>query len=735
MNGENQNPKQYPLGEPSVLDYVRSLFHAGNGNRIQIPNFVEEEQSTVSNQQFVVDTAVQDVVTVQPEQELEAQPSRVSTAFPWRSLLAFMLALLGQRLFEPPPTSYLFGYILYAAALSMLIWAIWRGEWTLPAYARSSDISDPQTYRLVPMIASVVLAVVAFSVFGGNLFTKLNLLVWLSAIALFVGSFWVSQGGFRGAVDHINSFFKRDAWTIQVSRWTVLLIGATALVFFFRFYQTGTVPPEPFSDHAEKILDVFEVSQGQTHVFFIRNTGREAIQMYWTLLVLKLFGTGFSFLSLKLGTAILGFLTLPFIYLLGKEIGGRRVGLIAFVMAGIAYWPNVISRVGLRFPLYPLFAAPTLFFLLRGLRTRNRNDFLLAGLFLGLGLHGYSPFRMMPFVVIAAFVLYWLHQRSDGARRDAITWLMMLGITAVFVFIPLLRYWFDDPAMFGFRAFSRLSSIETPLPGPAYQIFLSNLWNALRMFNFDDGEIWVNSLPHRPALDVISAALFVFGVVLVLVRYIRNRHWVDLFLLVSIPILLMPSVLSLAYPGENPALNRAGGAYIPAFLLGAMALDGLASAIGWEGRRAVVSWALMGILLWTSANQNYDLVFNQYYTSFRNGSWNTSDMGRVIKEFETNYGTTQNVWIVPWPYWVDTRLPAVWAGIPNRDLAVWPDQLTNTLQYSGPKLFMFKANLEDPTGNDQQSMDVLKMLYPQGQLRLFDSDVPGHDFWIYTVPN
>jgi hypothetical protein len=298
-----------------------------------------------------------------------------------------------------------------------------------------------------------------------------------------------------------------------------------------------------------------------------------------------------------------------------------------------------------------------------------------------------------------------------------------------------MRYWFDDPAMFGFRAFSRLSGVEQPLPGPAYQIFFSNLWNALRMFNFDDGEIWVNSLPHRPALDVIAAALFVFGALLVLVRYIRHRHWLDLFLLVSIPLLLMPSVLSLAYPAENPALNRAGGAYIPAFILGAMALDGLVSAIGWEGRRAIVSWALMGVLLWSSANQNYDLVFDQYYNSFRAGSWNTSDMGKVIKEFEINYGTTQNVWIVPWPYWVDTRLPAVWAGIPNRDLAVWPDQLTDTLQLSGPKLFMVKANLEDPTGNDQQSLDVLKMLYPQGQLRLFDSDVPGHDFWIFTVPS
>jgi len=40
--------------------------------------------------------------------------------------------------------------------------------------------------------------------------------------------------------------------------------------------------------------------------------------------------------------------------------------------------------------------------------------------------------------------------------------------------------------------------------------------------------------------------------VLVIVRYIRKRDWVDLFLLVSIPLLMMPSILSLAFPEENP---------------------------------------------------------------------------------------------------------------------------------------------------------------------------------------
>ena len=123
-------------------------------------------------------------------------------------------------------------------------------------------------------------------------------------------------------------------------------------------------------------------------------------------------------------------------------------------------------------------------------------------------------------------------------------------------------------------------------------------------------------MTHRPAFDIVTAALFLIGVVLILVRYIRNRHWLDAFLLVSIPLLLMPSILSLAFPGENPALNRAGGAYVPAFVIGAMALDGLLTNVGGgrsalqsshggsvaETTRNVLMWSLAGILFFFSAS-------------------------------------------------------------------------------------------------------------------------------------
>jgi hypothetical protein len=712
------------LKEPSVLDYLKSKLSFGRKPKIEIPESYIAGSGAESVAPELVETeAVQPLTISHPP----------SIPFPWLSLIALGLALLGQRMFEPPPSA-MTGIALYLMALAFLLWAILSGEWMLLSLPESSAGNDPLKFHRAAFLICIPFAVLAFFFFSGNLFTIFNLTFWLIVLIVFVWSLWLRDPNKPSPWQRLVEIISRREWQIRITRWTLLILALSGVVIFFRVYHIQQTPAEPFSDHAEKLLDVYDISQGQTHIFFPRNTGREAIQMYWTLLMSWIFGTGLSFLSLKIGTVLIGLFTLPYIYLLGKEIGGARVGLLAFAFAGVGYWPNVIARIGLRFPLYPMFAAPTLYYLVRGLRTRSRNDFILSGIFLGIGLHGYTPSRVMPVVVLAAIILYVLHAQSKGARRDAWIWFVIVGIVSLYIFLPLLRYAQENPDMFMMRTLSRVSTTEQPLPGPWYQVFASNVWNALEMFNWNDGQVWVNSIPNRPALDIVTGALFLIGVILVLARYIQKHHWLDLFLILSIPILELPSSLSLAFPGENPELNRTGGALIPAFILAALALDGLISAIGSSKMRKILAWIITAILLFWSAAQSYDLVFNQFDQQFRASAWNSSEMGAVIKQFDLVYGETDTVWIVPFPYWVDTRLPGVWAGIPNRDFAMFPDHLSDTVQLSGPKLFMVKANLQDPTANDQKSLDILKQLYPRGSLSLHHSPVVGHDFWIYSVP-
>jgi 4-amino-4-deoxy-L-arabinose transferase-like glycosyltransferase len=747
MNPENKHVNEK---EPSVLDYLKSkLRFWDRGKKIEL----KASMPTASL------TADEETPRTQPE-----TPGTASTlpekgawvgAWPWRSLIALGFALLGQRAFEPSPSrSAIPGLVFYGFGLAWLILAYLHKEWIPARYPETINQSDSMRVRWVPLILGVMFSAAAFWKLGDNLFTPLNVTLWFLAIIFFVWAFWHKVENQAAIWRRVKDFFTRDSWQFKVTRWGLLLLAVVAMVAFFRIYNIGGVPSEPFSDHAEKLQDVYDVSQGQTHIFFPRNTGREAIQMYLTLVFSWIFGTGLSFISLKIGTVFCGLATLPYMYLLGREFGGKRIGLLAIFFAGIAFWPNIISRAGLRFPLYALFAAPTLYYLLRGLRTRNRNDFIISGLFLGFGLHGYTPFRIMPFVVVIAVGLYLLHAQSKGSRKQAIIWLSILALVSLIVFLPLARYWYDNPETFSYRAFSRLGTIESPLPAPALQLFFSNTWNALRMFNWDDGEIWVISVTHRPALDVVTGALFLMGALLVLMRYIRQRHWQDLFLLLAVPLLQLPSTLSLAFPAENPALNRASGAMVPAFLLVAIALDGLLSTILNNGRadarnlsemaqspapvestrksvwtRTAFTWVLVLVLAGWSSYQNFDLVFNQFSTQYTQGAWNSSEMGAVIKQFSITYGSTDNTWIVPYPYWVDTRLPGVWAGIPNRDFALWPENFNTSLDAQGPKLII--VNVQDTT-----SIEQLTALYPNGVWSHFISKtkMEGKDFMIFFVP-
>jgi len=283
-----------------------------------------------------------------------------------------------------------------------------------------------------------------------------------------------------------------------------------------------------------------------------------------------------------------------------------------------------------------------------------------------------------------------------------------------------------NPDVFGYRAMTRLTSAEVALSAPAWQIFLSNLYKSLLMFNWDNGAIWVHSVPGRPALDVVTGALFVIGILLLLVRYVRQHDWRDLLLLVSIPILLMPSILSLAFPGENPSLNRTGGAAVAVFVVSGLALDGFVSSLGGGKRRVFIAYGLTGLLFAASAYQNYGIVFNTFDKNFKSGSWNTSEMGALISDFRDNYGQTDSIWIVPFPHWVDTRLPGVWAGIPNRDFALWSQDFTKTLLTPAPKMIIY--NMEDyPT-------DVtLRQLYPNGVFTRFASSYPGKDFMVLMI--
>jgi hypothetical protein len=720
--------------EPTVLDYVKALLTPWRGAPPKIPP-IESEEGVYEPATTVLrpDSASQILTSVEEPAPAKVIPETETRAsvFPWRAFIGLGLGIMAQLSLEPGPgRTWIFGAGLYFFSATWVIWTALRNEWVLTSYPAIKKRVDPLSISRVYLLIGLGFSALAFLTLGGNQFTLVNTLFWLCAILFVILAFWLPNHASENSCwAKIRQIIANRDWNFRMSRWTIILLFTGVLILFFRFFRLNTVPPEMVSDHAEKLLDIWDVLQGNTSIFFPRNTGREALQMYLTAAIIKLFGTGFTFYSLKIGTVLSGLITLPFIYLLGKEIANKRVGLFAMLFAGIAYWPNVISRVALRFTLYPLFVAPTLYFLIRGLRRSNRNDFILAGIFLGLGLHGYTPFRIVPIVVLVAVGSYLLHSQSKGYRKQTILHLGLLALVSLIVFLPLLRFWIENPEIFTFRAFTRIGTIESPLPGPGWKIFFNNLWNAITMFAWSNGEVWVVSIPYRPALDVISAVLFYLGIVLIMVRYIRHRNWLDLFITLSVPLLMLPSILSLAFPAENPTLNRTAGAIVPVFLLVGLSLDGLLNSM--QSRLAKpfstsLAWILCGFILVWSGVTNYDLVFNQFQQNYQLSSWNTSEIGGAIRDFTDSIGTQENSFVVAYPHWVDTRLVGVNAGFPTRDFAIWPDELSATLYIEGPKLFIVKPD-------DADGLAALQNLYPEGILQQYESQVPDKDFYKFYV--
>jgi len=165
-----------------------------------------------------------------------------------------------------------------------------------------------------------------------------------------------------------------------------------------------------------------------------------------------------------------------------------------------------------------------------------------------------------------------------------------------------------------------------------------------------------------------------------------------------------PSILSLAFPAENPILNRTAGAIVPVFVIIGIALDGLISGLearvnGKTGQ--ILAWGVAIFLLGWASMQNYHLVFNEYQRSYELSAWNTSDMGQVIQQFGDLFGTTETAWVVAYPHWVDTRLVGINAGEPKRDFAIWPDQGRDPPSLRGGCKLCRQA-WTSPTMRDQQ---------------------------------
>ena len=580
---------------------------------------------------------------------------------------------------------------------------------------------------------STVFALLAFLFFGGNRFTFLNVSLWI--LSLVCGVLAFLPCGFRDMGRNIQHCFediraRHFSFRFRLGAWNFLWLAVFAVCAFFLFYRLDSVPMDMVSDHAEKLFDIKDILDGKSPVFFTRNTGRECFQFYFTVLIIKLFGTGLSFLSLKIGTALAGLFILPFIYRLGKMLGNRWVGLSAMLLAGISYWPVVIGRAALRFAYYPMFTAPAFYYLIRGLKERRRGDLIRSGVFLGIGLHGYSPFRVVPLAFVLFFIIYLLMDVKPGKRMNAFYAFLSLAFFAFLVFLPLARVTVDMPDMVMYRAVSRLGETEKRFDASPLKIFAENAWKGIVMPFWDDGSTWVHSIMYRPALEHLTASFFFLGLLFFVLRIIRQKQWEDVCMILAVPLFMLPSTLSLAFPAENPCLNRTAGAIIPVMLIAAAGIccsfDVLGRAAARNAGAFAALCAVFVLILVNIVSHNYDLIFRRYAFEYDRSAWNTTQIGKVIEGFANSIGTYDDAYVIPYPHWVDTRLVGINAGDPGKDYS-FDKSLVGSLPHDGhPRLFIYRDI-------DTEAAEAVRSRYPDGVEQMHAGPYNGKNFFSYIT--
>lgn len=297
----------------------------------------------------------------------------------------------------------------------------------------------------------------------------------------------------------------------------IALILLTLCAFGLRLWRLDSVPPGWRDD---ELINSLVISQhtldGDIRPYYADASGHEGLYHILNAIFLGIFGPsipGIRWLSVLLGT-----LTIPLTYMVGRRLFGRTVGLAAAVALSLSFWSLMYSRIGLRHISLPVFALPTFYFFLQGVwqgRASHKlsyKPFILAGLFLSIGFYTYFASRGVPLILIA-FAVYAALVDWPNFRRYWSGITLTLGI-ALLLAVPLIAALQAQP-----EAEARVAELAAPVTRARegdFSLLGEHIGRTLSMFHSDGDDEFLYNIPFRPLFGPLNALFFWLGVAVAL---------------------------------------------------------------------------------------------------------------------------------------------------------------------------------------------------------------------------
>ncbi len=423
--------------------------------------------------------------------------------------------------------------------------------------------------------------------------------------------------------------FLKKFKSFLISSWPMVLILAVAT--FLRFFRLASLPPGLHPDEAANGLDI--ISMFDAHKFAVvydTNGPREALFFYlqaipvWIGKTFHIAAINFTPLSLRIAPAIIGIITVWGIYLLGKELFNKNVGIFAAAALAVSAWHIQFSRNGFRAIMVPLALTFLFYFFIRAYRNGKMKDYIGTGIALALGFYTYLSYRMIPLVFIALAIFIFFSNRQyfkENLKKIGI----LVGVT-VLVMVPLFIHFVHVPADFIARSSASIFNPATN-GGSAIKAFFINIIKTLGMFNFHGDQNFRQNVAGEPMLDIFVGILMWVGVVISFVKIKRIEH----FLLITWAITLsLPELLT--SDGIPQALRMVG--VIPVVMLwAAIGLDFIFSKF--KTSQAKAMYAGMAAILIISGAAGFYKYFIQFPNFAEARDAYTEDMVQIAYDINS----------------------------------------------------------------------------------------------------
>ena len=415
------------------------------------------------------------------------------------------------------------------------------------------------------------------------------LLVWGVACFFVIGAVVrLEPQAIRLGLPRPEPFGRRD-WLIVA----LLLAGALLL----RIPYLETIPMGVDPDEASLGLSAADAAEGlATDPFATGWATHPTLQFFLNGLFIR--GFGRTFLALRLPWAIVGSLMVVALYVLARACYGRRVGVIAGLLALGSNTAIHFSRLGLNNNGDSMFITWVLAALWIAGATGSASAYAIAGFGLGFAQYFYFGTRAIPFVVLATLVV-WLIADRRGTLRS---WKLLLGFALVTLVTagPLLGHWLRNPGSVSEHLFltmpfsDKMQQLSAQMGLPEWKLWWYQVRDSLLVFTAvpDRGTFYH---PQQAMLHPAQGPIFLIGLLAVFAR-IKKPAYQGLVAWMLV-VLTLGSVLIT----DAATFHRLLGVLPAAILVVAIGIDAgaekLAQALGWTPQAATRVAAVVAVCL------------------------------------------------------------------------------------------------------------------------------------------